>query len=132
MIEAGKNYGWDVMEGTHCYEPEEDCETSGLAMPVWEYSHDDGRSITGGYVYRGGRVPELVGKYVYADYVSELVWALSYDEAAGSATNEELLDAGFSISSFGVDEAGELYALDYRRSDGKLYRFSVVEVEEAP
>ena len=132
VIEAGKNYGWDVMEGTHCFEPDTGCDESGLEAPVWEYSHDDGRSVTGGFVYRGTRVPELAGKYVYADYISGLVWALAYDEASGTASNEELLDAGLSISSFGVDEAGELYALDYGRSGGKLYRFTVAEVEEVP
>ena len=132
VIEAGKNYGWDVMEGTHCFEPDAGCDEAGLEAPVWEYSHDDGRSVTGGFVYRGARVPELAGKYVYADYISGLVWALAYDEASGTASNEELLDAGLSISSFGVDEAGELYALDYGRSGGKLYRFTVAEVEEVP
>ena len=124
VIEAGGNYGWDVMEGTHCFEPDSGCDEAGLEKPVWEYSHDDGRSITGGFVYRGTRIPELVGKYVYADYVSGLVWALTYDETSGTAQNEELFDSGLRISSFGVDEADELYLLDYRKDGGTLYRLT--------
>ncbi len=79
----------------------------GLTDPVFEYPHSEGRSITGGYVYRGAAVPSLVGKYVYADYTSRRVWALEYTDTVVS--NEQLDTAPDGIAGFGVDEDGELY-----------------------
>ncbi|NIP78247.1 MAG: glucose dehydrogenase, partial [Gemmatimonadetes bacterium] len=64
--EPGLNYGWSIMEGSHCYDGE--CSTAGLVLPVHEYSHADGCSITGGFVYRGAAVPSLEGRYLFADY----------------------------------------------------------------
>ena len=134
VIEAGGNYGWDVREGMHCFEPRTGCDTSGLTEPVWEYSHDEGQSITGGYVYRGARLPELAGKYVYGDYISGRVWALTYNEDSGTTQNEELLDSRVRLSSFGVDEEDELHLLDY---EGEIYRLAATvgtssESEETP
>ena len=82
------------MEGNHCYNPSSDCDTSGLTLPIWEYGHDDQGecSITGGYVYRGTKFPELYGKYIYGDYCSGSIWVLSYD-GTNPATNELLLTA---------------------------------------
>lgn len=119
VIESGGNYGWDVMEGMHCYEPRSRCDQTGLILPVWEYDHDLGQSITGGYVYRGSDVASLVGKYVYADFVSGRIWALTYD--GGEAKNEELLDSNLATSSFGVDQDRELYVLAF---NGKIYRMT--------
>jgi glucose/arabinose dehydrogenase len=81
IVEAGGNYGWRLKEGSHCYNPPENCEIPGLIDPIYEYSHDDdiGSSITGGYVYRGSGIPELYGKYVYGDFVSSNIWSLEYD-----------------------------------------------------
>ncbi len=117
IIKNGKNYGWRCYEGTHTY------NTSGCngiyEMPVWEYSHSLGLSVTGGYVYRGNNVPELKGKYIYGDYVSARVWALEYD-GINPAVNTLITTAAGSITSFGVDEQNELYLVSF---NGKIYRF---------
>jgi glucose/arabinose dehydrogenase len=124
IIESGRNYGWDVMEGFHCFEPETGCDESGLTLPVWEYSHDLGSSITGGFVYRGQAVPSLAGRYVFADYVSGRIWAAAFD--GEDVEVEQLIDTSLAISSFGVDLEQELYALAF---DGNIYRFEGVDVE---
>lgn len=118
IVERGGNYGWNVMEGFHCFEPDEGCDREGLIEPIWEYSRDEGRSITGGHVYRGEAVPLLAGRYVVADYVSGRIWAVSYDGSVADA--EELMDTALAIVSFGVDRDGELYVLAF---DGSIYRF---------
>ncbi len=119
IIEAGKNYGWDVMEGLHCYEPDTGCDREGLILPVWEYSHDLGISITGGFVYRGDLAPSLEGRYVFADYGTGRIWALAWDGA--EAQVEEIMNTDLAISSFGVDGQQELYALAF---NGRIYRFT--------
>ena len=118
VIRPGRNYGWNVMEGAHCFEPPQDCDRQGLELPMAEYDRDGGCSVTGGYVYRGSRLPSLHGAYVYGDFCSGKIWALRYD---GTATTEhlELVDSQLLISSFGVDESGELYILSF---DEKAYR----------
>ncbi len=133
-IEVGGNYGWPVLEGTLCFEPMEGCSTEGLALPVWEYGREDGRSVTGGRVYRGSEVPSLVGAYVYGDYVTGRLWALEIDAATGDTTNTELLDTDLLISSFGVDEDGELYVLNYIGPDGEgeVYRVRSAPVASEP
>lgn len=125
IIENGGNYGWAVMEGNHCYAspwacaPE--CDPAGLIPPVWEYSHTGGGfSITGGYVYHGSSVPELEDRYIYADYVTGRIWSLEYD-GINPAVNTLLLDSDIGISTFGVDEAGELYLCDL---GGTIYTFT--------
>jgi glucose/arabinose dehydrogenase len=120
IVEAGNNYGWNIMEGTLCYNPSTGCTTTGLTLPVWEYGRAAGGSVTGGFVYRGPLLPALQGKYVYGDYVSGRVWALMYDGV--NPTTNALLDSlgQFSVSSFGIDENNELYVCDHR---GKLYKF---------
>ncbi len=119
LIESGVNYGWNVMEGFHCFEPETGCDESGLELPVWEYPHDLGQSITGGFVYRGEDAPSLAGRYVVADYVSGRIWALTDD--GGEADAEEIMNTNLAIPSFGVDQDDELYVLAF---DGKIYRFA--------
>jgi glucose/arabinose dehydrogenase len=117
LIVAGGNYGWNIMEGSRCYNAQE-CDTAGLILPIAEYSHNEGKSITGGYVYRGNLVGSLAGIYIYADFLSGRMWGLSYE--SGNASVTRLLDSGLSISSFGTDQNNELYVLAF---DGKLYRF---------
>jgi glucose/arabinose dehydrogenase len=108
---AGVNYGWDVMEGQHCYEPSSGCTQSGLTLPVAEYSHADGCSITGGFAYRGAAMPSLQGTYFYADYCSG--WVRSFRYANNAATEPRDWDFGNlgNILSFGEDAVGELYVL---------------------
>jgi len=111
IISKGANYGWNIMEGFHCYSPSTDCNQSGLTLPVVEYGRSQGCSVTGGYVYRGAQIASLQGHYIYGDYCSGNIWALAYD---GSAVTENklLVDSSLSITSFGVDVTGNLYILD--------------------
>ena len=116
---GGDNLGWPIMEGNSCFSAA-DCDQSGLVLPVAEYSHVDGNcSVTGGYVYRGGAFTQWQGLYFYGDYCSGRIWALASNGAGGWAT-AEVMDTDLTLSSFGQDEAGELYALDYGR--GVIYR----------
>lgn len=107
---GGANYGWNAYEASHVYEQQP--TTGRLVMPVWEYDHGDGRcSITGGYVYRGARIPALRGTYLFADYCSGQVWGMTRD--AGGAHVRELLRTGFRVSSFGEEASGEVDVVDH-------------------
>jgi len=106
IVHAGGNYGWNRREGAHCYGPP---SCTGLFIdPVAEYSHAEGASITGGYVYRGAALPHLAGQYVYGDFGSGRIWAVP---AAGPYTPVQV-GQGNTISSFGEDAQGELYVVD--------------------
>ncbi len=108
----GANYGWNIMEGSHCFR-ESACDQTGLTLPAFEYSHDEGCSITGGFVYRGSAIPALQGHYFYADYCQGWVRSLRY--SAGAVTDQTewpSLVPGGPVLSFGEDAAGELYVLD--------------------
>ncbi len=112
IVKKGGNYGWNRREALHPFGPKSMSGSPDLIDPIWEYHHDVGKSITGGTVYRGSRVPELAGHYVYADYVSGRVWALKYDPAAGRVTaNRPVKWTGAPVYSFGEDEQGEQYLL---------------------
>ena len=107
----GVNYGWKVMEGSSCYGTTA-CDTTGLALPVLEYDHGQGCSITGGYVYRGAAIPALQGQYFYADYCSGFVRSVRVSGgAAGDQADWPTLRPGGAVPSFGEDAAGELYVL---------------------
>jgi len=122
LIEDGLNYGWNIIEGSHCYPPGSECDTTGLEMPLYEYEWIGGGSaITGGYVYRGSDFPELYSSYIYADYGFGTIWALSYD-GEDDPVNQELIDTDYRISSFGVDTNGEIYFFDYGTT-GRIYTF---------
>lgn len=122
IIRKGGNYGWNIREAGHWFRPDgADHERTDLIDPIWEYHHDIGKSITGGSVYRGTRVPELVGKYVYADYVTGLLWALEYDHQSNrTVANYTLHGDKLPVMSFGDDEDGEIY---FTTTFGMLYRF---------
>ena len=115
---GGENYGWRLTEGNHCFNPATGCSFAGVTLPVAEYSHASGCSITGGFVYRGRDFARLSGIYFYADYCSGRVWGLR-NGASGWET-QELLKPGYAFTSFGEDDAGEVYAVD--GSSGALYR----------
>ena len=119
IIRPGLNYGRNVMEGTHCFR-QENCDARGLEMPITEYDHGDGCSVTGGHVYRGERLPTLYGAYVYGDFCSGKIWALRVD---GRVVTEEMeiADTDLSISSFGEDAPGEAYVLTF---EGGIYRLT--------
>jgi glucose/arabinose dehydrogenase len=118
---GGLNYGWRITEGSRCFNPSSGCDTSGITLPIYEYSHGDGCSVTGGVVYRGCRVPALAGTYFFADYCSAFVRSLRF--ANGQATEFRDWTSGLrgidSPTSFGLDAAGELYVVD---QDGEIYR----------
>jgi hypothetical protein len=120
IIIKGKNYGWRITEGNHCYNPSSGCDFTGIELPVWEYDHSSsgGYSVTGGYVYHGSDADELTNKYVYADYVNGNMWALS--KVGNEYQNELLFNTSYNVSTFGVDEQNELYFASY---GGSIYKF---------
>jgi glucose/arabinose dehydrogenase len=114
---GGANYGWAAFEGTRVFN--ERIRAVNPVPPIITYEHgENGCSITGGYVYRGTAVPALYGKYVYGDFCSGHIWAATRG-ADGTWTSERLLNGSFPVSSFGVDEDGELYVANY---NGVVYR----------
>lgn len=125
LVERGGNYGWNLREGTHVYRRGE--AEGPLVEPVTEYGHDQGQSVTGGYVYRGTRLSDFRGTYLYGDFVAGLVWAI--DVAEGEVRSHARVASVPALASFGEDAAGELYALSF---DGRIYRFepSAAEVAE--
>ena len=126
LVSAGDNLGWNIREATHCFEPKTDCPTRDLVDPVHEYGRALGQSVTGGYVYTGEAIPELVGKYVFADFTSGRMWSL---ELPGPhLASQDLVEArllgqwSMLIATFGRDHAGELYVADY--GGGGVYRLA--------
>ena len=130
LIESGGNYGWRVMEGAHCFNPSTGCVQTGLTLPVFEYANAgaNGCSVTGGTVYRGTRNPDLTGRYVYSDYCSGTVSALSV--GGGTPTNQAVLQAGFGVVGFGEDAEGELYVLKLATGASSIRRFVVTTVAD--
>ncbi len=117
LIQANGNYGWNTREGAHCYnDPTESCNRTGLTDPVAEYDHSSGgRSVTGGYVYRGSTITELQGAYIYGDFTNGKIWYLP-DASIGNPTPQLLADTSISISSFAQDTNGEVYVVNYSGS----------------
>ncbi|MBV6479343.1 MAG: hypothetical protein HGGPFJEG_02114 [Ignavibacteria bacterium] len=117
IIQNGKNYGWNKMEGFICY-PENNCDTTGrnFTRPVVDFIRDSAVSIIGGYVYRGTQLPELYGKYLFADWYYGRIWALDY-QGPGQVTYNRLLDSNMYLSSFGVDQNNEVYLLQHSYAD---------------
>ncbi len=115
---GGQNYGWSAFEATARYLEDVELDAADVTMPVIEYLHDIGCSVTGGYVYRGSNLPELEGQYFYGDYCSGLIWLVE----PGAWEPEIFMNTDFVISSFGEDEDGELYVVDYK---GGIYRLEL-------
>ncbi len=119
---GGENYGWRLMEGSTCFNPPAGCNDGSLTLPIIEYEHVDGNcSITGGYRYRGARLPALAGLYLYADFCTGRIWMADV-EAGGGWISSEALDTTDLFSAFGEDEAGELYIARHDPSTGTVYR----------
>jgi glucose/arabinose dehydrogenase len=112
ILQKGGNFGWNIMEGLHCFKPATGCNMTGLILPILEYDHTQGDAVIGGYVYRGTAIPQLVGTYLLSDFQTGTIWGLK-ENPPGTWTRSQLLATGKNISSFGRDEAGELYVLDY-------------------
>jgi len=117
---GGLDFGWDRMEGAHCFEPETGCPTDGLTLPVTEYGHEDGCTIIGGTVYRGAEQALLAGGYLFGDYCTGRLWAIPASAGAtGPVEPVRVGTAGPGLAGFGEDEAGELYAANL---DGTISR----------
>lgn len=122
-VKRGGNYGWNVMEGMHCYDAEA-CDTSGLALPVAEYAHSGGASIVGGVVYTGSAIPGLRGAYLYSDTLTGELSRLDVDDTGTYVSTTLLEDSGIRPTSFAVGPDGEVYLLDYL--DGGIWRIDAV------
>jgi len=120
IVSRGANFGWNIMEATHCYNASS-CSTSGLTLPVAEYPHSVGCSVTGGFVDRGA-APDLRGVYLFGDYCSGRIWGmrLANGQIVGPV---QIATSGFSIGSFAQDRAGEVYVLQYAGSGG-IYKIT--------
>lgn len=119
IIKKGKNYGWPIREGRECYNSR-GCKRRGLTPPIYEYPRRDGSSVTGGYVFRGDSIPGLNGAYIYGDFIDGNIWALR--KVRSRAVNSVIGKTDLLISSFGLDEAGDLYILDF--GSGKIFKLT--------
>ncbi len=118
LVHKGGNYGWNTLEGNHCFSPRTGCDPSRSLLPVIEYSTSRGCSVIGGYVYRGTEIPTLAGTYIYGDFCSGEVRGFRFEN--GEAIGDQLLvDSGLNITSFGEDQDGEIFVLTIR---GDIYR----------
>jgi glucose/arabinose dehydrogenase len=118
LITKGGNFGWNVMEGNHCFNPSSGCDMSGKVLPIAEYSHSEGIAIIGGYVYKGSAITSLANAYIFAD-LNGKIWSLT-EAPANTWTRTLLLSTGRAITSFGQDAAGEVYVVDLNGSVLKL------------
>jgi uncharacterized repeat protein (TIGR03806 family) len=123
VIVRGGNYGWNLREGTHPFRPNLAKGDEKLIEPVIDYHHSVGKSVTGGVVYRGKRLPDLYGAYLYADFVSGTIWALRYD-GQKMTHNQVIAQSKLPVSSFGEDESGEVY---FTAFDGHLHKFRTAD-----
>lgn len=112
IAERGDNLGWRVKEGSRCYDPTLDCTQGGLRAPITTYSHREGQSITGGFVYRGKQIESLFGKYLFADFSSGVIFT-AIEQADSTWIRNTLLETGRNISSFAQRSSGELLVIDY-------------------
>jgi glucose/arabinose dehydrogenase len=118
VAQKGGNYGWNTMEGLHCFNPPTACPTSGLSLPIVEISHPEAEAVIGGFVYHGTAVAGMQGMYIFGD-LSGKIWSLT-ESSPNNFTRATLLTPGFNISSFGQDAAGELYVVDI--SGGRIVK----------
>ncbi|MBP9096037.1 MAG: PQQ-dependent sugar dehydrogenase [Ignavibacteria bacterium] len=118
IVNRGKNYGWRIMEGNNCFNPNP-CDTTGLVKPIYQYPRTDGTSISGGYVSYTNQLPSVKGKYIYGDYTNGKIWALTYD-GINPTTTTLLLDSPYNISSFGMDKNKNIYICSI--GDNKIYK----------
>lgn len=120
LVRRGDNLGWNIMEGAHCFNPMTGCSMTGLVLPIAEYDHSEGSAVIGGYVYHGAAIPALQQAYIFGDFGSGRIWELQ-ETQPGQFTRVLLLSTGRNLSSFGQDQAGEIYVVDY---SGSIFRLS--------
>jgi len=112
LVQKGGNFGWNIMEGAHCFSPSSGCNMNGLILPISEYDHSEGSAVIGGYVYKGSAISSLSGVYVFGDLSGGKIWGLQ-ETSPGTWTRSTLLSKALTLSSFGQDESGEIYVIDY-------------------
>ena len=123
IVKKGGNYGWSAREGSFAFGNHKGSNDITGIDPVWEYDHRIGKSITGGHVYRGTKLPELAGHYLYGDFVSGKLWALHYDEDAGKVIRNVAIPwNGLNVLAFGEDEQGEAFVTTPNRNGKGIYR----------
>ena len=122
VVTKGGNYGWNLREGKHKFGPNGAEPSDSLVEPILEYNHKVGKSITGGHVYRGEQGKSLAGKYIYADYVSGIMWALTINKDNTAGTNYVIPWSKLPVLTFGEDQKGEIYCSTHL-AGGRLYRF---------
>jgi glucose/arabinose dehydrogenase len=119
VLQKGGNFGWNVMEGMHCYPPgTATCDMTNKILPIFEYPHADGIAVIGGYFYKGTAISSLANKYIFADLTGK-IWSLT-EAPANTWTRANLLSTSLTLTSFGKDAAGELYLVDYNGNILKL------------
>jgi glucose/arabinose dehydrogenase len=122
--QGGANLGWNIMEGTHCFFPATGCSTAGLTLPVFDYDHSQGDdTVIGGHIYRGSKMPSLVGAYIFGDFISGRMWTLTRSGSTFTRTSLFTVAAG-DIAAIGQDQLGELYVARY--STGAVSRIRQV------
>jgi uncharacterized repeat protein (TIGR03806 family) len=132
FVRKGDNYGWSVYEGSHLFYPNRTMGPHPLALPAAEHHHSEARSMTGGVVYYGQRLPELQGAYIYGDHSTGRIWGIRHD-GTRVTWHQLLADTTFNISGFGLDSRGELLVLDHRgRSEGAIYTLEPTPPSQAP
>jgi glucose/arabinose dehydrogenase len=109
IVQKGGNYGWNIMEATHCFNPPTNCNMTGLSLPITEIPHPEGEAVIGGFVYHGPAIPSLQGQYVFGD-LNGKIWTLQ-QQSSGTFNRTLLLNTQLSITSFGQDQSGELYVV---------------------
>ncbi len=127
LVERGGNYGWNTLEGNHCFRPSSGCDSAGSIPPVAEYNHGFGCSVTGGFVYRGTELADLQGVYIYGDFCSGNIWGLrtgSADAVDPGSAGQLIGAANGQISSFGEDSAGNIFVIMFQ---GQIHRIKLTE-----
>jgi glucose/arabinose dehydrogenase len=122
---GGENYGWRLMEADSCFDPASNCNDGSLTLPILQYDHSVGCSISGGYRYRGTGHPNLAGLFFYGDFCTGRIWGASQD-VNGLWVTEELLDTELQITAFGEDEGGEIYLASFAPNAGSIFRISEI------
>jgi glucose/arabinose dehydrogenase len=117
LVQKGGNYGWNIMEGAHCFDPPSGCNMTGLTPPIVEIPHPEAEAVIGGFVYHGTALADLQGSYIFGD-LNGKIWSLQ-EGPPNTFTRKLLSNSGLSISSFGQDEDGEIYVVDFT---GKVFK----------
>lgn len=126
VVRRGENHGWNIREADHCFSPKKDCQVEGMTDPLYSYSHQEGSSITGGYVYTGKEITSLYERYIFADFTSGRMWAIPLPQTGERLSPKQVISLGkwpLLISTFGRDQEGNLYLADF--AAGRVFKISL-------